>query len=123
MTMMKSILPAAIVSLLVVSAAWALPVSSTTQLPPLSANGVIQVKNDGHNNKNYNHKNYNNKNYNYNNKNYNNKHYNNNYKHYNYNNGGKYYYHNRYWGHRYYARPYNWQTLGCIVVGPVWYCP
>ena len=56
------------------------------------------------------------KHYNYN------KHYN--YKHYNYHHGGgKYYYRNRYWGHRYYARPYNWQALGCVVVGPVWYCP
>ena len=45
-------------------------------------------------------------------------------KHYNYyHGGGKYYYRNRYWGHRYYYRPYNWQTLGCVVVGPVWYCP
>ena len=54
-------------------------------------------------------------------KNYN-KHYN--YKHYNYHHGGgKYYYRNRYWGHRYNSRPYNWQGLGCVVVGPVWYCP
>ncbi len=59
-------------------------------------------------------------------KNYN-KHYN---KHYNYHHNynkkyykGRYHYGGRYWGHRYYARPYNWQALGCIVVGPVWYCP
>jgi hypothetical protein len=25
--------------------------------------------------------------------------------------------------HRYAARPYNWQTRGCILVGPVWFCP
>ena len=24
---------------------------------------------------------------------------------------------------RYSARPYGWQTRGCIVVGPVWFCP
>lgn len=24
---------------------------------------------------------------------------------------------------RYSARPYGWQTRGCIVVGPVWWCP
>ncbi len=36
---------------------------------------------------------------------------------------GKYYYGNRYWGHRYVARPYNWQTIGCVAVGPFWYCP
>ena len=52
------------------------------------------------------------------------KHYN---KHYNYKYHGpkigRYYHGGRYWGHRYYYRPYNWQALGCIVVGPVWYCP
>lgn len=55
-------------------------------------------------------------------KNYN-EHYN--YKHYNYkyHGGGRYYRGNRYWGHRYGYRPYGWQTLGCIAVGPVWYCP
>jgi hypothetical protein len=24
---------------------------------------------------------------------------------------------------RYHARPYGWRTRGCIVVGPVWFCP
>ena len=57
------------------------------------------------------------------NKNY--KHYN---KHYNYKyhgpkHYGRYYHGGRYWGRRYYYRPYNWQALGCVVVGPVWYCP
>ena len=50
---------------------------------------------------------------------YNYKHHN---KHYNYKHG-KYYYGGRYWGHRYYYAPYNWQGIGCIVVGPIWYCP
>ena len=36
---------------------------------------------------------------------------------------GRYYHGGRYWGRRYYSRPYNWQALGCVVVGPVWYCP
>ena len=34
-----------------------------------------------------------------------------------------YHYGGRYWGHRYSYRPYGWATLGCIAVGPVWYCP
>ena len=34
-----------------------------------------------------------------------------------------YRYGNRYWGHRYSYRPSGWQTLGCVAVGPVWYCP
>ena len=25
--------------------------------------------------------------------------------------------------HRYRARPGNWRTRGCILVGPVWFCP
>lgn len=24
---------------------------------------------------------------------------------------------------RYSARPHNWQTVGCVLVGPVWFCP
>ena len=24
---------------------------------------------------------------------------------------------------RYSARPYGWRTRGCVVVGPVWFCP
>lgn len=30
----------------------------------------------------------------------------------------------RYHGwHRYSSRPWNWQTRGCVAVGPVWVCP
>jgi hypothetical protein len=25
--------------------------------------------------------------------------------------------------HRYHARPRNWHTRGCILVGPLWFCP
>lgn len=25
--------------------------------------------------------------------------------------------------HRYHHRPGNWRTRGCILVGPVWFCP
>ena len=103
--MIKSVLSAAIVSLLALSAAGALPVSPTAKLPQLTSSDIVQVGK-----KNYN------------------KHYNKNYKHYNknykyYNRGGRYRYGNRNWNHRYYYRPNNWQALGCIVVGPVWYCP
>ena len=44
-------------------------------------------------------------------------------KHYNYKYRGRYHYGNRYWDHRYGYRPYNWQVLGCIAAGPIWYCP
>jgi hypothetical protein len=105
--MMKAILTAAALTIAAASAALALPVSPTTQLPALTSTDVIQV---GNYNKNYN------KNYKHYNKNYN-KNYKYNYKH------GRYYYGNRYWGHRYNYRPYGWQTLGCVAVGPIWYCP
>jgi hypothetical protein len=25
--------------------------------------------------------------------------------------------------HRYHHRPYGWRNRGCIVIGPLWYCP
>jgi len=25
--------------------------------------------------------------------------------------------------HRYHARPRDWRTRGCVIVGPVWFCP
>lgn len=25
--------------------------------------------------------------------------------------------------HRYHSRPRDWRTRGCIIVGPVWFCP
>ena len=110
--MIKQILSAAALSFALVSAAWALPAAPKTGLPALSQSDVIQVGH-GHGGKGKGkhyggHKNYN-------------KHYNYKYKgpkHY-----GRYYHGGRYWGRRYYYRPYNWQALGCIVVGPVWYCP
>jgi hypothetical protein len=103
--MIKAILTAAALSLATAAAAWALPVSQTATLRPLNFSDLIQV---GDKNKNKN-KNKNNHNRNHNNH------------HHNHNHG--YYHGGRYWGHRYYARPYNWQALGCVVVGPVWYCP
>ena len=109
--MIKQILSAAGLSFALVSAAWALPAAPKTELPALNQSDIIQVgkKSHGHHHggKHYN------------------KHYN---KHYKYHGakhwkGGRYYHGGRYWGHRYYYRPWNWQALGCVVVGPVWYCP
>ena len=32
--------------------------------------------------------------------------------------------HDRYRGwHRYHRRPWNWHTRGCVLVGPLWFCP
>jgi hypothetical protein len=57
---------------------------------------------------------YKNKNWKYGNK----YHYKNKYKY-----SDRYWHGGRYWGHRYNYRPYGWQTLGCVAVGPLWYCP
>ena len=93
--MIKPILTAAALSFAASTAAWALPVSQTTSLRPLNFSDLIQV---GEKNKNKN-------------------------KNHNHNHKHGYYHGGHYYGHQYYVRPYNWQALGCVVVGPVWYCP
>lgn len=100
--MIRSIMPATILSSLVISTAWAVPVSSTSPAHQSAATNIINV---GYYYKNQ-------KKYYKAEKKYYNKHYDN-----------KYYYGGRYWGHRYYARPPGWQALGCFAAGPVWYCP
>jgi hypothetical protein len=101
--MIKPILTAAALCFVAATAASALPVSQTTSLRPLHCLIQIGQKNRNKNqNQNHNHDNHNHDNHNHN---------------HGYHHGGRYY------GHRYYARPYNWQALGCVVVGPVWYCP
>ena len=57
----------------------------------------------------------------YKNKNW--KKYGNKYHHNKYKYADRYWHGGRYWGHRYNYRPYGWQTLGCVAVGPIWYCP
>src|SRR5262245_56667342 len=79
--------------------ACAMPVPQTASLRPLNFSDLIQIG-DKNKNKNKNH----NDNHNHNHK-------------HGYYHGGHYY------GHQYYVRPYNCQALGCVVVGPVWYCP
>lgn len=95
-------MPATILSSLVISTAWAVPVSSTS---PTHQSAATNITNVGYYYKNQ-------KKYYKAEKKYYNKHYDN-----------KYYYGGRYWGHRYYARPPGWQALGCFAAGPVWYCP
>lgn len=107
--MKRSILPAIILSLSLASAAWALPASPNPAQNQFKSTNLVEVGyKDKEDYKGYK-RNYS-KNYNWN------KHRHNNY-------AGTYRYGNRYWGHRYNYRPYGWQTLGCIAVGPIWYCP
>src|SRR5262245_32919866 len=104
--MIKPFLTAAAFSFVAATAAWALPVSQTTSLRPLNFHDLIQIG-DKNKNKNKNH----NDNHNHNHDNHN----------HNHNHG--YYHGGHYYGHQYYVRPPNWQVLGCVAVGPVWYCP
>ena len=103
--MIRSILPATILSSMVISAAWALPVSPTSsnvnQLRSIDFVQIGDKKYYKENKKYYKHSDK------YYGKPYNN----------------RYYHGGRYWGHRYSYRPPGWQTLGCVAVGPVWYCP
>jgi hypothetical protein len=119
--MIRPILSAAALSFALVTAAWAVPAAPTTELPALNHSDVIQVKKGGGGHHGGGHHG---GGKHYGGKHYGGKHYNHRY------HGGKYYgkrgryYHGgRYWGHRYNYRPYGWQTLGCLAVGPVWYCP
>ena len=106
--MMRSTLFAAVLSLTTFSVASALP--SLTPAPLEPAGSVVQV---GHG-----------KGHNKGNKGHYSKHGNwNKYHGYNnWNRHGRYHYGGRYWGHRYNYGPYGWATLGCIAVGPIWYC-
>ena len=93
--MIKSIFAAAVLSLTAVSAAWAWPTLPAVPLHQQIATNVIDIY----------------------------------YRRYGYyarpyvRPYGRYAYGNRYWGHRYYYAPYNWQGIGCVAAGPVWYCP
>jgi len=99
--MMKSILAASVLSLGVVSAAFALPAHVAAPSPANSA-GIVQVKKDWKND-NWKHGN----NWNKYNKNK-----------YSYRSG-----HAPYGWHSYSYRPYAWANRGCVIIGPLWYCP
>jgi hypothetical protein len=92
----RSILPATVLCSCVISGAWALPISATPAKHP-SATNVTQVGYYDKKQKKY---------------------YKAEKKYYK-----KYYHGGKYWGHRYSYRPPGWQALGCVAVGPVWYCP
>ena len=101
--MLKYILPGAVLCLVVTTAAWALPSSTLPQLS--SPSDLVQVgsKSEG---KGKSHKGH--------------SHSSNHHHHHHYHHG-KYNYHGKYYGHRYSYRPRG--AIGCVMAGPVWYCP
>ena len=104
--MMKSILAATLLSFGVATTAYALTLHPSSP-DASSPQAVLQVKNDKYKN-NWNKDSYNKKKA---------------YKKYgNYHAGWKYKSAPYGW-HNYSYRPYRWAERGCIIVGPVWYCP
>lgn len=102
--MIKSILSAAVVSLVAVSAAYALPAAPSTKLPQVETSDLVQVGKKHHG------------------KHYGKHHYKYKYRGPRHGKWRGYHHGGRYWKYRYYRRPWNWWALGCINVGPVWYC-
>ena len=121
--MIKPILTAATLSLAAATAAWALPVSQTTLLPPLTSSDLIQVGKKGGGGKHHGGGGKHHGGGHHGGKHYGGGHHGRRYYHGGGHHGGRYYHGGRYWGHRYYYQPYGWQALGCVIVGPVWYCP
>jgi hypothetical protein len=97
--MIKPILTAAILGTTIVSTAWALPVAPANHVEKSGLPAVVQVKDyDNH---------------------HGNKHY-----------GKNWHHDNHQWAdhrydnwNRYSSRPYGWQSRGCVLVGPLWFCP
>ena len=98
--MIKYALPVAVLYFAVASTALALPGSGVPKLT--SPNDIVQVGSKSHKKHSYN------------------KHYNK--YHYKYGKyDRRYHYHGHYYGHRYSYRPRG--AMGCVMAGPVWYCP
>ena len=101
--MIKSILAASVVSVGVVSAAFALP-AHVAAPSPANQPDILHVKKDWKHD-DWKHDDW--------------KH--NSWKH---SNNWHKYNKNRYSGWQSYSyRPYGWANRGCVVVGPIWYCP
>jgi hypothetical protein len=102
--MFKYALPVAAIYLTAVSTAFALPSSSLPKLT--SPDDIVQVgsKSKGKSHKGHSHKGHSSSHH-----------------HHHHNYHGRYHYHGKYYGHRYSYRPRG--AMGCVMAGPVWYCP
>jgi Ni/Co efflux regulator RcnB len=99
MSMLKALVPATVLSLVVATSAWAAPSPSTLGgLMERADNNLQQVQHrdrDAHRDRSHRH---------------------------GYRTGHRYHSAPRGW-HRHGHRPHDWRTRGCIIVGPVWFCP
>ena len=107
--MLKVLIPAAIASLIAITPASAMsPAQAGTQLQPLSVSDLVQVasrdryraRRDRHRHSSRRHHR----------------------NRWHYVPGRRYSHAPRGW-RRYHHRPHYWRTRGCIIVGPVWFCP
>jgi hypothetical protein len=93
--LLKTLIPAALLSVFMLSPAVAAPISPEPSLAPLTVDVQMQDKDrDRRADRKRPH----------------------------YRPGGHYRHSPRGW-HRYHRRPRDWRTRGCIVVGPIWFCP
>ncbi len=104
---LKALIPAAIASLISITPASATaPASLGTQLSPLAVADVIPAasrnRHDGRRHREGRRHSHSSRRY--------------------YVPGRRYTHAPRGW-RRYHTRPYYWRTRGCIVVGPIWFCP
>ena len=100
--MFKYILPAAALSLMTLSSAWALPPAQSNTVQ--TDTNLIEVqqrhhRSDRHHRFNRSHRSERRM------------------------HSGRYSHGGRHWRHRYHARPSDWRTRGCIMAGPLWFCP
>lgn len=104
--MLKYIIPAAVASFFVCAPASAAPVTNTSGLKLQSTSEIVQAKSRRHVRK---HRRA--------------------HRHYRHRRAHRRYYPGRRYRHaphgyrRYSYRPYNWRSRGCIIVGPIWFCP
>jgi hypothetical protein len=101
--MKKYVLPVAVLYLSAVSAAWAIPGSTLPQ--PTSPNDIVQV---GSKDKNKSYKSHETHHHHYS-------------RDYDRDYDRGYEYHGHHYDHRYSYRPRG--AMGCVMAGPVWYCP
>jgi hypothetical protein len=103
--MIKYLLPAAVASLLFCSPASAAPVSApaTSGITSSTASGVIEVRDHRRVHRGHRH--------------YRHRHYRGHYR------AGHRYRRAPYGYRRYHSRPWNWRSRGCVIVGPLWFCP
>lgn len=100
--MLKYVMPLAAISLMAVSSAWALPAAPATNNVQIESNRIEVQHRDGHfhrsarPDRSMHHRRH---------------------------MGHRHSYRGRHYSHRYHSRPHGWSRRGCVMAGPVWFCP